>query len=79
MEKLKLKGLLQPKFLEATPIEKLLAMKAELEGVVAILEDNIRPEHKVPLENSLKLVKYILDVLDSRLEPKPIGSVDTTL
>lgn len=79
MGKLKLKGLLQPKFLEATPIEKLLAMKADLEGVCAILEGIDLKERKVPLDNSLKLVKYVLDTLDSRLVPIPVGTVATSL
>jgi len=71
-------GLFQPKYLKMMSLEKLLLVKQELEGVVATLETyNRKPSQKVPIPNSLKIIKVLLLALESKPEfPKLLGNKD---
>lgn len=74
-------GLFQPKYLKMMSLEKLMLTKQELEGVVATLETYKRkPSQKVPIPNSLKIIKVLLKALDSKPEfPKLLGNKDLYL
>lgn len=60
-------GLFQPKYLKMMSLEKMLGHKQRIEGVVALLEIHSRePSQKVPIPNSLKIIKILLKALDGR-------------
>lgn len=82
MVNLQLKGLYQPKYLKMMSLEKLLRLKAELEGIVATLEmgkkfttldDSL--VHKEPIPNSLRIIKVLLkSLLAKPTKVLPLGA-----
>jgi hypothetical protein len=70
-KELKLKGLLQPKHLNMMSLEKTLAMKTRLEGIVSFFEEQT-VERREPIPNSLKIIKVLMKSLDAK-EPQVVS------
>jgi hypothetical protein len=67
-KELKLKGLLLPKTLDLMSLEKTLAMKTRLEGIISIFEEQSL-ERREPIPNSLKIIKVLMKSL-AAVEPQ---------
>jgi len=67
-KELKLKGLLQPKYLKMTSLDKLVDMKTRLENIVSSLEEQ-KLERRESVPNSLKIIKLLLKSLQAK-EPR---------
>jgi hypothetical protein len=75
-KELKLKGLLQPKHLNMMSLEKTLAMKTRLEGIVSLFEEQT-VERREPIPNTLKIIKVLMKSLAAK-EPQVVAFGDTS-
>jgi hypothetical protein len=73
-KELKLKGLLQPKHLNMMSLEKTLAMKTRLEGIVSFFEEQT-VERREPIPNTLKIIKVLMKSLAAK-EPQVVSFGD---
>jgi len=69
---MKLRGLYQPKYLNMMSLEKLLKIKADLEGIISTLEmgkeflEKGDTDRKEPIPNSLRIIKVLLKSLKAK-------------
>lgn len=57
-------------------LEKTLAMKTRLEGIVSLFEEQT-VERREPIPNSLKIIKVLMKSLDAK-EPQVVSFGDTS-